>query len=400
MYKADNPDLPTLEPWVNSTKPPATRFVAKRNPYFHRVDNEGRQLPYIDQITLTIADSKLIPAKVGSGEADLQARALNFSDYTFLKEGEKRNDYTVRLWRTSSGAHLALYPNLTVNDTVWRDVFRDVRFRRALSLGVNRHEINQVLYYGLGIEGGNAVLPGSPLHQDGLVKRWCVYDPDQANRLLDEMGLDKRDGDGTRLLPDGRPIEIIVETAGEDTEQTDVLELVRDAWAELGLKIYSKPSQREVFRNRIFAGETQMSIWAGLENGLPTPDMNPAELAPTMQTSLEWSRWGQYYETIGQAGEAPDMPEAIELLNLHEQWLNSTTSEQRRQIWQRMLEIYTDNVFTIGLISGVLQPIVVSNRLRNVPIEGVYSWDPGAHFGVYRPDTFWFVEPQTAELNS
>ena len=169
----------TLDPWVNSTKPPATRFVAKRNPYFHRVDNEGRQLPYIDQDrTLTIADCEAdIPAKVGSGEADLQARALNFSDYTFLKEGEKRNDYTVRLWRTSSGAHLALYPNLTVNDTVWRDVFRDVRFRRALSLGVDRHEINQVLYFGLAIEGGNTVLPESPLHQDGLIKRWCGTTP-------------------------------------------------------------------------------------------------------------------------------------------------------------------------------------------------------------------------------
>ncbi len=116
MYKADNPELPALEPWVNVTKPPATRYVAKRNPYFHRVDENGNQLPYIDQITMTIADSKLIPAKVGSGEADLQARALNFSDYTFLKEGEKRNDYTVRLWQTSSGSHLALYPNLTISD--------------------------------------------------------------------------------------------------------------------------------------------------------------------------------------------------------------------------------------------------------------------------------------------
>jgi peptide/nickel transport system substrate-binding protein len=119
-----------------------------------------------------------------------------------------------------------------------------------------------------------------------------------------------------------------------------------------------------------------------------------------MQTSLEWSRWGQHYETMGQAGEAPDMPEAAELLKLHEQWLSSTNYQERLQIWQRMLEIYTDNVFTIGLISGVLQPIVVSNRLRNVPVEGIYSWDPGAHFGVYRPDTFWFAEPQAAESDS
>ncbi len=389
MYKADNPNLPSLEPWVNITKPPATRYVATRNPYFHRVDENGNQLPYIDQITLTIADSKLIPAKVGSGEVDLQARALNFADYTFLKEGEKRNDYTVRLWRTSSGSHLALYPNLTISDPGWRNIFRDVRFRRALSLAINRHQINQVLYYGLAAETGNSVLPQSVIYDGQAQDCWCQYDPKRANALLDEMGLTQRIGE-TRLLPDGRELEIIVETAGEDTEQTDVLELVRDDWAALGIKLYTKPSQREVFRNRIFAGETQMSIWAGLENGLPTPDMSPGELAPTMQTSLEWSQWGQHYETMGQAGEAPDMPEAIELLTLHEQWLNSATTQERSGIWHRMLEIYTSNVFAIGLIAGVLQPVVVSNRLRNVPVEAIYSWDPGAHFGIYRPDTFWF----------
>ncbi len=264
-----------------------------------------------------------------------------------------------------------------------------MRFRRALSLGINRHQINQVLYYGLGVEGGNSVLPESVMYDDTAYRCWCKYNPEQANKLLDEMGLTQRDGN-IRLLPDGRKLEIIVETAGEETEQTDVLELVRDDWAALGIKLYSKPSQREVFRNRIFAGETQMSIWAGLENGLPTPDMNPAELAPTMQTSLEWSQWGQHYETMGQSGEAPDVPEAIELLALHEQWLTSTTVEKRYKIWHRMLELYSDNVFVIGLIAGVLQPVAISNKLRNVPEKAIYSWDPGAHFGMYRPDIFWF----------
>jgi len=400
MYKADNPELPTLEPWVTTTKPPATRFVAKRNPYFHRVDSTGQQLPYVDQLVLTVADSKLIPAKVGAGEVDLQARALNFADYTFLKDGEKRNGYKVRLWRTSSGAHLALFPNLTISDPSWRALFRDVRFRRALSLGINRHQINQVLYYGLGIEGPNSVLPQSVLYEKGAFDCWCAYDPAAANKLLDEMGLTQRDDDDMRLLPDGRPLEIIVETAGEDTEQTDVLELVRDDWAALGIKIFTKPSQREVFRNRIFAGETQMSIWAGLELGLATPDMNPAELAPTLQTSLQWSQWGQHYETMGQAGEAPDVPEAAKLLELHEAWLNSINGDERRAIWKRMIAIFTDNVFTIGLIEGVLQPVVISDRFRNVPKEAIYSWEPGSHFGVYRPDLFWLEEPsQTAEAN-
>ena len=63
-------------------------------------------------------------------------------------------------------------------------------------------------------------------------------------------------------------------------------------------------------------------------------------------------------------------------------------------IWREMLDIWTDQVFTIGLISGTLQPVVVNRRLRNVPEHGLYNWDPGAHFGIYEPDTFWFDTPE------
>ena len=393
QYKFDNPDLPTLQPWINTTRPPATRFVGLRNPYFHRVDPNGLQLPYIDKVTMTVANSKLIPAKVSSGEVDLQSRNLNFSDYTFLKEGEERHGYTVRLWRTAGGARLALYPNLNVKDEAWQALFRDVRFRRALSLAVNRHEINQVMYYGLGIEGNNTVLPGSPMFKEHYRDAWARFDIDMANRLLDEMGLtDYDDGDDFRLMPDGRRLEIIIETAGEDTEQSDVLELVRDSWAQIGVKVYTKPSQREVFRNRIYAGESQMSIWPGYENAMPTPDMSPEEFAPTRQTSLQWPQWGQHYETSGMAGTAPELPDAVRLLELYEQWFDSPSGPERGRIWQDILDLHADNVFTIGLISGVLQPIVVADKLRNVPEVGVYNWNPGAHLGIYLPDTFWFDE--------
>ena len=131
------------------------------------------------------------------------------------------------------------------------------------------------------------------------------------------MGL-KKGRDGMRRLPDGRPLEIIVETAGESTEQTDVLELIRETWREVGIKLFSKPSQREAFRNRVFAGETVMSVWSGIENGLATPDSSPDELAPTSQTQLQWPKFGQYLETGGKSGEAVDIAEVKELARLYD----------------------------------------------------------------------------------
>ncbi len=390
LYRFDNPDLPTLQPWAITNEAPAQRFIAERNPFFHKVDARGRQLPYIDRVVMTVVDSKLIPLKTWAGEADLQVRGLAFNDYTFLKEGEEHNDYRVRLWQTARGSQLALYPNLNVADPVWRTVLRDLRFRRALSLAINRREINQVIYFGLGIEGQNTVLPASPLHRSEFRDAWARFDLEEANRLLDDMGL--VDDDGMRLLPDGRPLEVIVETAGENPEETDILELIHDSWAAAGIKLYPKPLQREVLRNRIFAGKTVMAMWFGNENGVPAADMSPGEFAPTTQQLLMWPRWGQYHETGGAAGEPIDMEAPRRLMDLYLAWRASRTSDERRSIWDEMLEIYCDGVYSIGLVAGILQPLAVSNRMRNVPEEAIYNWDPGAQLGVWQPDTFFFVD--------
>lgn len=392
-YDNDNPELPTLQPWVNTTAAPAERFVFVRNPYYHRVDPEGRQLPYLDRIVMQIADPRIIPAKTGAGESDLQARYLRFDNYTFLKQGEARNNYTVHLWREGAGAHLALYPNLNARDPVWRALLRDARFRRALSLAIHREEINQVIYYGLALPPNNTVLPESPLWRPEYQTAWAEYRPDEADRLLDAIGLTRRNAEGIRLLPDGRPLEIIVETAGESTEEVDALELVADAWRRIGIKLFTKPSQLEVFRNRIYAGDALMAIAKGLENGLVHPDMPPVELAPVDQAKYQWPKWGQYHQTRGQAGERPDLPAARELMGLLDRWAEAKDEAGRAEIWHRMLSIHADQVFTIGLVSRTLQPVVVRNTLHNVPTQGLYNWDPGAHFGIYRPDTFWTEVP-------
>ena len=181
------PYLGTYYISVNTTYPPSDRFIFKRNPFYHRIDQNGRQLPYIDSIAINIASSKLVPAKTGAAESDLQARYLRMDNYTFLKSAAKRNDYDVRLWKTAKGAHIALYPNLNVNDEVYRKLMRDLRFRRALSLAIHRHEINQVVYFGLVSESNNTVLEESPLYKPEYQNNSIEFDLEQAGKLLDEL---------------------------------------------------------------------------------------------------------------------------------------------------------------------------------------------------------------------
>lgn len=391
QYHNENPDLPSLEPWVLTTRPPSDRYIFTRNPYFHRIDTKGHQLPYVDHWVVGIANPSLIPAKVGAGDSDLQALALTFDDMPFLKDNEKHNHFKARLWRTARGSHLTLYPNLNTTDPVWRPLVRNVQFRRALSMAIDRDDINESLYFGMALDVGNSLLPASPLYDKRDATRWAQYDPDEANRILDSLGLKARNEDGIRLLPNGQPMDLIVETTGGGMERSDALLLIGDHFKEIGIRMHVRVLQRETFRNRIFSGATVMSVWTGLENGVPNAETPPSELAPTSQLQYQWPRWGQYHETSGRAGAPVDLPAARELASLDKAWLNATNREEKRKIWKEMLGIYTNQVFTIGIVAGVPQPVVVNDRLNNVPVDGIYNWDPGAQFGIYRPDTFWFT---------
>jgi len=243
------------------------------------------------------------------------------------------------------------------------------------------------------------VLPESPLHKPEYTTLWAEFDLDKANLLLDQMGLDKRNAEGIRLFPDGGTLDLVVETAGENPTEVDILQLIRDTWQKIGVKLHIKPEQREVLRNRVFAGSSVMSVWSGIENALPNADTSPHELAPTSQYQLYWPKWGLYYESGGLAGEAIDIEAAQELVSLNNAWKTESGPAERAKIWHRMLAIRAEQTFTIGTVQGVPQPVVISNRLRNVPEEGIYNWDPGAHFGVYRPDTFWLVDGAGAKGN-
>jgi peptide/nickel transport system substrate-binding protein len=252
--------------------------------------------------------------------------------------------------------------------------------------------INRALYFGLAQEGGMTALPNSPLHNPADLAAWSDMDIDQGNRLLDEMGLTEWTGNGLRKLPDGRPMEFVVETAGERQEEESALSIITDTWRELGIRLIMRPLNRDIMRSRIYAGTGMAAVWYGWDNGLPRAETSPQYLAPTAQEFFAWPKWGQYYQTGGEFGEAPDMEAPKRLLQLQWDWSHTNDAAQRTEIWAEMLEIHAQQQFAIGILSGAPQPVVVSNRLRNVPEDGVWAYDPGAHFGIHRVDEFYFED--------
>ncbi|MEP3300550.1 MAG: ABC transporter substrate-binding protein, partial [Roseibium sp.] len=178
------------------------------------------------------------------------------------------------------------------------------------------------------------------------------------------------------------------ETSGEAQVQDDALELVAETWKEIGIKLFVKPSQRDILRERSITGDLVMSVWWGVENGIPTSEMPPSDFVPVHGDVLSWHAWGDYHETSGEGGEKPDWAPAERLMALYDEWLVSTSKDEREKIWTEILDIHAEETIRIGLVSEVPQPVVI-NGVENVPLTAIYGWDPGAHFGLHRMDEFY-----------
>jgi peptide/nickel transport system substrate-binding protein len=387
-----NPEEPTLGPWVSLSRPGSEVYVALRNPFYHRVDANGRQLPYIDRLVLIPEIKADIPAAVAEGKSDLQATGLGLGDLPQLQEAAKKGTIKLSLWPSGRGSELALYPNLNAADPVWRAVLRNVQFRRALSLAIDRRAINEQVYGGRGKPRANTLLPDSPLFDPDAQTAWAEFDLARAQELMDATGLKLDKNYGLRRLPDGRLVSLLVATQGASPAELQILRMIQETWRKLGVELMIGAPLPSAFYDRALSGQTLMSIAEGLADGLATPAMDPAELAPTDDQQLQWPQWGLFQQSGGTKGQPVDLPAAADLVKQWRSWRDATKDSQKTSAWRQMVKLAADQVFSIGIVGEVPQPITSSPRLHNLPGRDFYNWEPGAYFGIYQPDVFWLDE--------
>ncbi|HEY0417918.1 MAG TPA: ABC transporter substrate-binding protein, partial [Acetobacteraceae bacterium] len=212
-----NRELPTLSAWVMTSPINTTQWVLERNPYFYAIDSAGNQLPYIDRIVLTLSENPdVINLRAIAGEYDYQERFIDLAKLPVLVENAKRSGYKVHLDPGFNGGDSVLFPNLTYKgDPEIARWLGNADFRRALSLGIDREQLNETFWLGLGTAGSaipDPIMPESP--GEAWRGKWSKYDPARANKMLDAIGLAKKDGEGFRLRGDnGQRLRIEVTVA-------------------------------------------------------------------------------------------------------------------------------------------------------------------------------------------
>jgi peptide/nickel transport system substrate-binding protein len=343
--------FPFLTPWV-PVKYEKGVTIYERNPYYFKVDTAGNQLPYIDYIRQELVqDIQMLTMKTVSGEIDFSREKASLADLPLYKQNEEKGGYRIVLL-DNHVSPVDVMINLTYNDPVWRKLVKDVRFRRALSLGINRQEIIKNVLYGF------ASLPTLMPSE---------FDPKEANRLLDEVGLKKRDSDGWRLRPDGKPLEILFEIAPHWAEIVPTTQLVMEHWKNLGIKTSMKTVDgallgQDLEANKVMALviNTSPMLW----KNFVWPDYRVDWF--NYQAPL-WKRW---YTTGGKEGEEP-WPEVKRLQSLHSQFtkaLPGTPDDER--IAKEILSLMYKSYFYFNTVGDSKLPLIVSQKLGNVPQAG------------------------------
>jgi len=303
---------PSLYPWIHVRQPNPGDYVMERNPYYYKIDPEGRQLPYIDRLFRSfVSNIQIQNLKIMSSETDLQFQFIRLSDFPMFKRSELRGGLRALLlpaWQD----HMLIYPiNLHTADTEVRRVLGDVRFRRALSLALNREEIREILFLGKGTPSQLAPMPGSPWHVPEFNRVCADYDPEAAGRLLDELGMRWDAQHEYRLAPDGKPFTLRIDLYDVSPTSAPGAELAREYWGDIGIRTRVEQMDSGRFWNMQGANEIQVTVWWG-------DGSHPAAhsfISGFLMTRL-WDLWDK---SDGLSGEAPP-PWARELLRQRERF--------------------------------------------------------------------------------
>jgi len=398
LFKNDwalNPELPVLSPWKTVTPINTPTWTLERNPYSVFVDTAGNQLPYIDRVVLTLGENlEVINLRAIAGEYDFQQRHLDLGKLPVFLENQARGGYKVYLDPGDYGGDMIIKFNLSYEaDPEIAKWMNTADFRRALSLGIDRDQLNETFWLGTGTPSsvvpadGNKYNPG-PQYR----KLWATLDVKKANELLDKAGLAKKDAQGYRQRTDGKGrlrIEIMT-LGGQFLQFTQIAEMIREQWKKIGIDLTVQEVERSLALKRTAANEQQLGAWNndGSEHLFTFPlHVFPFEISGVSSSGPLYARW---FHSAGTQGKEP--PARLKELMEKFKKAYGVPEKERIELGKEVWKIAAEEVYIIGVIGmgpASMGVRVVKTNMGNIPSRQYNSPD-GKTPTISRPVTFFW----------
>lgn len=362
-----NPDRPTMEPWV--IKEPyvggATLVTLVRNPFYHKVDSAGNQLPYIDDLQISVnADKQTLVLKAVNGEIDYQDRHINANaNRPVFLDAASKADIRLVDGPNADMNTTVISLNLTHKDPVKREIFNNKDFRIGLSHAIDRKAIINSAFVGQGEPWQAAPRKESPYYNERLAKQYTEYDVGKANASLDKA-FPKKDSEGFRLGPDGKRITfniMVIPALGDFLNST---QLVAQYWQAVGIDAKVQTVDRTLFYDRKDNNEHDAAVFLG-SGGMADALFEPTFYFPFWNDSLFAVPWGNWYASGGKSGEEP--PAAVKKqMDLYREITKYSDPAKQVDLMKQLLDIAADQFYVIGVSTPGPLYSVVKNTMHNV----------------------------------
>ncbi|MBX3010580.1 MAG: ABC transporter substrate-binding protein [Caldilineaceae bacterium] len=392
-----NPEKPSVGPWISKNALSEEIFVMERNPYFFGVDANGNQLPYIDTVNHRLFDQPdVFNLWITNGEVDFQNRHVAIANFTLFKENEGSGEYQVMVG--SSSGHQALQLNLTTKNERLREFFNHRDVRIALSIAVDREDLNELVFDGLFTPRQYSPISSSPQYYEKLSNAHIEYDPEQANALLDAAGYTEKNSDGFRLYPDGSGEEIsfIIEgTADVGTPDEDAVQQVVKYFAAVGVKASYKYFERSLYTEHYESNEIEAAWWGGDRTVVPlaAPIIFTGQ-QPDRPWCAAWSLWKLNGPDDPNAQEPPADHWINTIWSLWDQIAAEPDATTRDELFTQILDIWAEELPMIGYLGEAPALIIAKNGFRNY-LPGLPVDDTTGDEHLLQTETYFWEDPES-----
>ncbi|MEM7442798.1 MAG: ABC transporter substrate-binding protein [Pseudomonadota bacterium] len=386
--------VPTLESHILVEESATGRHLVA-NPYFHMVDTAGNQLPYISEIDEQyIPDAQVRNLMITSGDVDYKAQSVFIDDFPLYVDNEEGGNYTVHL-SSGLGNNVFYAFNVTHPDETLREIFSDVRFRQAMSLALNRDEMNELVFLGQGTAAQST--PAEPATvafiSDDMLNSYIDYDPDAANALLDDMGLTDQTGDGLRDLANGDPLVVRINYSNQGAP-VRLHELAAGYWNDVGVRVDLREVTSDEYRAQATSNNSDVTTWANDNISGPTISQSNYMMVPPFGNFFNPGNgflWASWLTSDGADGIEPP-EEVMHLIELSDDFLQHPLgSDESNDLGEQIVGIHVDNLWKIGTVGSVPVPVIQHNTLANFVPFTANTYDFYRSYP-FRPQQWYFTE--------
>ncbi|MBO6638719.1 MAG: ABC transporter substrate-binding protein [Roseitalea sp.] len=388
---SQSPEKPTLSAWI-VTEPfgEGSQVRAVRNPYYFKVDTDGNQLPYIDEVLFNVyQDNEVMLLQALAGEMDFHGRHINtVVNRPVLADVAEDIDMEFLRLIASSANEGAIYFNQTF-DGPMAEALSNRDFRAGLSHALDREAICDTVFVGAAVPRQIAVSPEfDPLYNEQLANQHLEFDVDLANELLDKAGFSERDGDGFRLLSNGDRVRLIVQVRTDKQDMIDIADLASRYWKEVGVDVQLDVVERSLSDQRRDANQ-HMLLMEDHSSGLADAILAASPYLPVDDDQGFGIPWFYWYAGMDNAQEPPE--QVKRQIALYREMGTRTEPAEQFEVFAEILQITADNFFALGTCSEEVQYSFKLDHMRNVPSvqHGSFAFAPP---GPYHPAHFWIDE--------